>query len=497
MSKELLLLVDSIANEKGVEKTLIFEAVEAALSTAAAKQYRDEEVTMRVQIDRKTGDYETFRYWTVIEDEEEATIFPGKYILLDAARAENPNIEMGDVIEEQMESVALGRIAAQQAKQVILQKVREAERKKVEDLYRSRIGELVSGIVKKVLRDQINFDLGEGAEAVIAREEMIPREMVRIGDRIRGYLYAVHADRHGPSLLVSRTHAQMLVELFKIEVPEIGEQVIEIKAVARDPGARAKIAVKTNDGRIDPIGACVGMRGARVQAVSGELGGERIDIILWDDNPAQLVINAMAPAEVASIVADEALKSMDVAVHQDQLSQAIGRNGQNVRLASELTGWKLNVMGEMEATEKHQIEAQQLKQTFMQELNLDEALAQALIDAGFTTLDEIAFSTHEEMTTIPGYTEETITDLRNRVRDMLLVKELEAQLNAQEPRQDLLALPGMTEEIAYELANSGIVSQENLAEQSVDELTDIGIEPEEAARLIMAARSSGFEEKNQ
>ena len=497
MSKELLLVVDSIANEKGVDKTLIFEAVEAALATASAKQYRDEDVTIRVHIDRKTGDYETFRYWTVIEDEEEATMCPGKYLLLDTARTENPDIEIGDVIEEQVESVALGRIAAQQVKQVILQKVREVERKKIEDRYQSRVGELVSGIVKKVLRDQILLDLGEGAEAVIAREEMIPREMVRIGDRIRGYFYAVRTDKHGPSLLVSRTHPQMLVELFKIEVPEIGEQVIEIKAVARDPGARAKIAVKTNDGRIDPIGACVGMRGARVQAVSGELGGERVDIVLWDDNPAQLVINAMAPAEVASIVADEALKTMDIAVHQDQLAQAIGRNGQNLRLAAELTGWKLNVMGETEAIEKHEAEAQQLRQTFMQELNIDETLAQALIDAGFLTLDEIAFSTPEEMTAIPGYTEEIITDLRNRVRDMLLVKELEAQLNAQEPRQDLLALPGMTEEVAYELANNGIVSQEDLAEQSVDELTDIGIDQEEAARLIMVARASWFEVDNQ
>lgn len=493
MSKEILLIVDSLANEKGVEKELIFEAVEAALATAAAKQYRDEEVSMRVAIDRKTGDYETFRYWTVTEDEEEAVLFPGKFILLKTAQEENPDLSARDVIEEAAESVALGRIAAQQAKQVILQKVREAERKKIEDLYQSRIGELVVGVVKKAARDHIIMDLGDSAEAIIVREEMIPREVVRVGDRLRGYLYAVRSDRRGPSLLLSRTHPQMLVELFRIEVPEIGEQVIEIKAVARDPGSRAKIAVKTNDGRIDPIGACVGMRGARVQAVSGELGGERIDIILWDDNPAQLVLNAMAPAEVASIVADEATRTMDVAVREDQLSQAIGRSGQNIRLASELTSWKLSVMSEADATQKHTAETERLKQTFMQELNIDETLAQSLVEAGFTTLDEIAFSSDQEALAIPGYDEEMANELRNRIRDLLLAKELEEQLNAQEPTQDLLDLPGMTQEIAYQLANHGIVSQENLAEQSVDELNDIGIEEEEGARLIMAARAKWFE----
>ncbi len=493
MNKEILLIVDSLANEKGVDKELIFEAVEIALATAAAKQYRDEEVSMRVTIDRKTGDYETFRYWVVTEDDEEATLFPGKFLLLEAAREENPDMEAGDVIEEAAESVALGRIAAQQAKQVILQKVREAERKKIEDLYQSRIGELLAGVVKKATRDHIIMDLGDSAEAIIVREEMIPREAVRVGDRIRGYLYAVHGDRRGPSLLLSRTHPQMLVELFRIEVPEIGEQVIEIKAVARDPGSRAKIAVKTNDGRIDPVGACVGMRGARVQAVSGELGGERIDIILWDDNPAQLVLNAIAPAEVVSIIADEATKTMDVAVREDQLSQAIGRNGQNIRLASELTGWKLSVMSEADASEKHKVESERVKQTFMQELNLDETLAQALVDAGFNTLDEISFASTQEIAAVPGYDEEMAQELPNRVRDLLLAKELEAQLNAQEPTEDLLNLPGMTTDMAYQLANHGIVSQEDLAEQSVDELTDIGIDEEEGARLIMAARAKWFE----
>jgi N utilization substance protein A len=493
MNKDMLLIVDSLANEKGVDKELIFEAVEAALAAAAAKQYRDEEVSMRVAIDRETGDYETFRYWTVTEDEE-ALMFPGKYLLLEAAHAENPDLEVGDIIEEPAESVALRRMAAQQAKQIILQKIREAERKKIEDLYQSRIGELIAGVVKKVARDHIIIDLGDSAEAIIVREEMIPREVVRLGDRLRGYLYAVHADRRGPSLLLSRTHPQMLVELFKIEVPEIGEQVIEIKAVARDPGSRAKIAVKTNDGRIDPVGACVGMRGSRVQAVSGELGGERIDIVLWDDNPVQLVLNAMAPAEVASIVADEAAKTMDVAVREDQLSQAIGRNGQNIRLATDLTGWKLSVMSEGEAAEKHTAETERFKQLFMKELSIGDSAAEALVEAGFTTLEDISSSSIEELLEIPSYDEETANALRNSVRDLLLTKELEAQLNAQEPTQDLLDLPGMTQDMAYQLANHGIVTQDDLAEQSVDELTDIGVEEQEAARLIMTARAKWFEE---
>jgi len=493
MSKDILMLVDSLANEKGLEKDLVFEAVEAALAAAAAKQYRDEEVSIRVHIDRKTGDYETFRFWTVIDDLEEAEIFPGKYLLLEAAQKENPELNLNDVIEEQAESVSLGRIAAQQAKQVILQKVREAERKKIEDRYQDRVGELVAGVVKKVSRDHIIVDLGDGAEAIITRDDMIPREMVRMGDRLRGYLYAVRADKRGPSLFLSRTHPQMLAELFKIEVPEIGEQVIEIKAVARDPGSRAKIAVKTNDGRIDPIGACVGMRGARVQAVSGELGGERVDIVLWDDNPAQLVLNAMAPAEVVSIMADETTKTMDVAVNQDQLSQAIGRNGQNIRLASELTGWKLSVMSETDAAEKHTAETDRAKEQLILDLNLDEALAQHLVENGFTTLDEIAFASSQELLVIPGYNEEMANELRNRVRDLQLARELEAQLSAQEPAQDLLDVPGMTQELAYELANHGILTQEDLAEQSVDELEEIGVEAEQAAKLIMAARAHWFE----
>src|SRR3990167_3176707 len=355
MNKDILLIVDSMSNERGVSKEVIFGAIEAALAAVTAKRYPGE-VAIRVAIDRNTGDYESFRTWTVvsedIEEREEAGYLPDQHIKMSKAKEVDKELEVGDVIEEPVESVQFGRIAAQQAKQVILQKVREAERAKVATQYDKRVGDLVMGVVKRVTRDYLILDMGDNAEALLMREELIPRESFRMNDRVRVYLHEVRHDRRGPQLMVSRTRPEFLTELFKIEVPEIGEEVIEVKAAARDPGLRAKIAVKTNDGRIDPIGACVGMRGSRVQAVSNELNGERIDIVLWDDNPVQLVINAMAPAEVASIVVDEESHTMDVAVREDQLSLAIGRNGQNVRLASELTGWTLNVMTEADVTAK-------------------------------------------------------------------------------------------------------------------------------------------------
>lgn len=498
MNKDILLIVESLSNEKGVDKSVIFEAVEAALAAVAAKQYLPDIVTTRVEIDRKTGDYETFRAWTVTADNEMYQSNPAQFVLLDKVLEENPELKLaeGDILEEPVESVPLGRIAAQQAKQVIMHKIREIERKKIENKYLKRVGELVTGVVKKVTYDYIILDLGDGAEGFISREEMIPREASHMGDRVRGYLHAVRGDKRGPQLLISRTHPQMLAELFKIEVPEIGEQVIEIKAVARDPGSRAKIAVKTNDGRIDPIGACVGMRGARVQAVSSELGGERIDIILWDDNPVQLVINAMAPAEVASIVADEETKVMDIAVREDQLSLAIGRSGQNVRLASELTGWKLNVMAEAIAAEKYAEETERVTQLLINELELDLPVAQLLVQEGFTSLEELAFSPAEEIMEITGWSEENVADLHNRARDLLLAKALEAQLNVPEPAQDLLNLPGMTSELAHKLAANKIITQEDLAELSIDDLNDIAhLSQEAAAELIMAARAPWFDEQ--
>ncbi|MBA2654248.1 MAG: transcription termination/antitermination protein NusA [Gammaproteobacteria bacterium] len=496
MSKDILLVVDSISNEKGVEKEVIFEAIEAALATVTAKRYPDE-VTIRVAIDRKTGDYESFRYWTVVEEDNEE-FDPSRDLLLSQAKELDSELEVGDVVEEPIESEDFGRIAAQQAKQVIIDKVRKAERKKVVDQYRKRVGDLLTGIVKKVMRDAIILDLGENAEAIILREEMIPREMVRSGDRLRAYLYAVKEDKRGPQLLLSRTRPEMLMELFKIEVPEIAEEVIEIKSAARDPGSRAKIAVKTNDGRIDPIGACVGMRGSRVQAVSGELGGERIDIIMWDDNPPQLVINAMAPSEIASIEVDEETKTMDLAVREDQLSLAIGRSGQNVRLASELTGWTLNVMSESEAQQKTEQESERFKELFMKQLDVDEDIASLLVYEGFTSLEEIAYVPVKELLAIEDFDEDIVNELQNRAKDSLLTKELatEEELSRVEPAADLLEVSGVTRDLAYSLARRGIVTREDLAEQSVDDISDVqGIDEKTAAKIIMSAREHWFTTK--
>lgn len=493
MNREIKLVVGSIADEKGVDKSVIFEAIEQALATVAAKRYA-EDVDIRVSIDQKSGDYDTFRRWTVVPDDAEIEE-PGKQITVSKAREIDSELEAGDVIEEQVESPEFGRIAAQQAKQVITQKVREAERTKVADQFEERIGEIITGVVKKVSRDHILLDLGESAEGIILKEEMIPREAVRINDRLRAYLYEVNRERRGPLLLLSRTRPEMLVELFKIEVPEIAEQVIEIKAAARDPGSRAKIAVKTNDGRIDPQGACIGMRGSRVQAVSGELNGERIDVILWDDNPAQLVINAMAPAEIASIVVDEESHSMDLAVNEDQLSQAIGRNGQNVRLASELSGWTLNVMSVKEAETKSSDESEITKKLFVEQLGVDEDIAKILIDEGFSTIEEVAYVAAEEMEEIEEFDEDIVKELQERARDVLLTKELALEgSSGVKPDQDLLELEGMDKELAYHLAKNGIVTREDLAEKSIDDVIDIeGMDEKRAAQLIMKAREPWFQ----
>lgn len=492
-NREIKLVVGSIADEKGVDKTVIFEAIEQALATVAAKRYA-EDVDIRVSIDQKTGNYETYRCWAVVPDDAEIEE-PGKQITLTKAREIDPDLEVGDVVEEQVESPEFGRIAAQQAKQVITQKVREAERTKVADQFEERIGEIITGVVKKVSRDHILLDLGESAEGIILKEEMIPREAVRVNDRLRAYLYEVNRERRGPLLLLSRTRPEMLVELFKIEVPEIAEQVIEIKAAARDPGSRAKIAVKTNDGRIDPQGACIGMRGSRVQAVSSELNGERIDVILWDDNPAQLVINAMAPAEIASIVVDEESHSMDLAVTEDQLSQAIGRNGQNVRLASELSGWTLNVMSVTEAETKSSDASESTKKLFVEQLGVDEDLAAILIAEGFSTIEEVAYVAADEMEEIEGFDEDIVNELQERARDVLLTKELsQEESGSAKPDQDLLELEGMDKELANRLAKNGIVTREDLAECSIDDVIDIeGIDEERAAQLIMKAREPWFQ----
>lgn len=496
MNKEILLVVEAVSNEKGVDSEVIFQAIEAALEMATKKR-AGFDVDVKVIINRKTGDYSTTRRWLVIEDEQEDELGDDGVAVLPIGQAKerNANIKVGDYLEEPVESVEFGRIAAQKAKQVIVQKVQEAERAQVINAYKERLGQLVTGVVKRVTREFALLELGNNAEAILARSEMIPHEAFRVNDRVRAYLYDVRAEGKGPQMLVSRTCPEMLVELFKIEVPEIGEDVIEVKAAARDPGSRAKIAVKTNDGRIDPIGACVGMRGSRVQAVSSELGGERVDIVLWDDNPAQLVINAMAPAEVASIVVDEDSHTMDVAVKEEQLSQAIGRNGQNVRLASDLTGWRLNVMSEKQAKEKTVAEQQTVLQLFKDKLGVDDDIAEVLVEEGFSTLEEIAYVPIQEMLEIEGFDQELVAILRERAKAELLTKAIaeEQSLGKAEPAQDLLEMEGMSRHLAYLFASHGIITREDLAEQSVDDLLELGeLDEEIAAKLIMIARKPWF-----
>ena len=495
MSKEILLVVESVSNEKGVSEDIIFEALELALATATKKRY-DEGAELRVSIDKTSGEYDTFRYWDVIGDDEEIE-FPEAQLLVSDAKLKNPSLEIGSRYEIPVESVEFGRIAAQTAKQVIVQKVREAERAQVVDAYRSRVGELVNGQVKKVNREAVIVDLGNNAEAILPREVWVPRETFRIGDRLRALLEEVRPEARGPQLALTRTSRAMLIELFKIEVPEIADGVIEILGCARDPGSRAKIAVKTNDGRIDPVGACVGMRGSRVQAVSNELGNERIDIVPWDDNVAQLAINAMAPAEVVSIVVDEETGSMDIAVSEDNLAQAIGRGGQNVKLASELTGWELNIMTEEEAAEKHEAEAGSIIENFMSQLDVDEDVAIVLVEEGFTTLEEVAYVPIEEMIMIEGFDEDIVEELRSRAKNALTTLELasEEELGDSAPAEDLLAMDGMDRRLAYQMAARSIVTMEDLAEQAIDDLMEIeDMTEERAGELIMTARAPWFEE---
>ena len=495
MTKEILLVAEAVSNEKGVSEDIIFEAIELALATATKKRY-DEDSDIHVTIDRKTGDYTTLRRWLVVPDDEMALL--GTQFTTEEAIEQNPSLVPGDIHEEVIENVGFGRIAAQTAKQVIVQRVREAEREQIVDQYRNRVGELVAGTVKKVTRDNIIVDLGNNAEGLLPRGNLVGRETFRINDRLRAILLEISDEVRGPQLILSRSCPQMLIELFRIEVPEIAEGVIQIRSAARDPGSRAKIAVKTNDQRIDPIGACVGMRGSRVQAVSNELDSERVDIILWDDNPAQLVINAMSPAEVESIVVDEDTHTMDVAVSEDNLAQAIGSGGQNVRLASELTGWTINVMSTDEAQEKQEAESGQIIQLFVDRLDVDEEVAEVLVEEGFTTLEEVAYVPLEEMMSIEGFDEEISEELRARAKDALLTLAIasEEQLGSQDPAEDLLEMEGMDRQLAFVLASRGIVTMEDLAEQGVDDLLDIPEMTEErAGALIMTARAPWFAEE--
>src|SRR5690606_17718377 len=478
---------------------IIFEALEAALASATRKRH-GEGIDVRVSINRKTGDYDTWRRWKVFADDSTELEFPDRELRLEDALDISKDAEVGGYVEVPMESVAFGRIAAQTAKQVIVQKVREAERAQVVDEYKGRVGTLVSGIVKRVDRNGVFVDLGSNAEGFIPRDQMIPREPIRSQDRVKAYLQEVRSEPRGPQLFLTRTAPEFLIELFKLEGPEGGQGLSQILGAARDPGVRAKIAVKSNDSRIDPVGACVGMRGSRVQAVSNEIAGERVDIIPYDENPAQFVINAMAPAEVVSIVVDEDSHSMDIAVTEEKLSQAIGRGGQNIRLASELTGWELNVMTEQAAEEKSEGEQRELVEMFKEQLDVDEDVAQILVQEGFSTIEEIAYVPASELNDIEEFDEEIVKELRNRARDVLLTQAIasEEKIHSSEPADDLLQVEGMDEGLALRLASRGIVTREDLAEQAIDDLLEIeGVDAERAGALIMAARKHWFESAGQ
>jgi N utilization substance protein A len=495
MNKEILTVVDAVSNEKGVEKEIIFDALEAALAAATRKRH-GEEWDVRVAINRKTGDYETFRRWKVFADDSNELVNPEAELRLEDALDVSADAEPGGMVEQPMESVAFGRIAAQQAKQVMVQKVREAERAQVVEQYEGRVGQLISGVVKRVDRNGTFVDLGGNAEGFISRSDMIPREALKPQDRVKSFLKEVRSEPRGPQLFLSRTCPEFLIELFKLEVPEVGMGTIDILAAARDPGMRAKIAVRSNEPRIDPVGACVGMRGSRVQAVSNEIAGERVDIIPFDENPAQFVINAMSPAEVLSIVVDEDAHSMDIAVSEDKLSQAIGRGGQNIRLASQLTGWDLNVMTESDAEAKSESESSKLVQMFMKQLDVDQDVAGILVQEGFSTIEELAYVPVSELASIAEFDEEMVKELRNRARDVLLTQAIASEegLEQQMPADDLLALTGMNPDLALGLAQRGIRTREQLAEQSIDDLEGIdGLDEQRAGALIMKAREIWFE----
>ena len=497
MSKEILMVAEAVSNEKGVDRAVIFDAMEQALAMATKKRY-EENANIRVSIDRESGNYESFRWWEVVADDVLAEL--GTQLTTEEAEECDATLQVGDIYEESVDNVEFGRIAAQIAKQVIVQKVKDAERELIIDRFRHRVGELLSGTVKKVTRDHIIVDFGDNAEGILPREELVGREIFRVNDRTRAILQSIREETRGPQLNLSRSVPEMLVQLFQIEVPEISEGIIEIKSAARDPGQRAKIAVKSKDARIDPVGACVGMRGSRVQAVSNELDEERVDIVLWDDNPAQLVINAMAPAEVESLIIDEDAGSMDVAVNEENLAQAIGKGGQNVRLASELTKWTINVMTTEDAAKKQEAESSDVVAILMEALDVDDDVATVLVDEGFTSVEEVAYVPLDEMKAIDGFDEEIAEELRARAKDALLTRALasEEKLTSKEPAEDLLAMDGMTKQLAEQLCAIDVVTMEDLAEQAVDDLLVIdGLDADKAGQLIMTARAPWFEEETE
>jgi transcription termination/antitermination protein NusA len=494
MSREILLLVDALAREKSLPRETIFIALELALASATRKKLPDkflqDEAEVRVEIDRQTGEYNAFRRWTVVPDEEHEE--PARQIAITDAPERGENLQLGDVIEEPIEAVDFGRIGAQAAKQVILQKIRDAEREQILNDFLDRDEQLVTGTIKRIERGNVIVESGR-IEALLPRDQTIPKENLRVGDRVRAYLLKVDRTLRGPQLVLSRITPDFIKVLFELEVPEIEEGLLEIKAAARDPGLRAKIAVKSNDPRIDPIGTCVGMRGSRVQAVTGELAGERVDIILWSADPAQFVINALAPAEVSSIIVDEEKHSMDVVVDEEQLAQAIGRGGQNVRLASELSGWQLNIMTETDAEQKRDSEHGVIQKLFIEKLDVDEEVAQILIDEGFSNLEEVAYVPIAEMLEIEAFDEDTVNELRRRARDAIVTDKIKSEESMETAADDLLAMEGMDEKTANTLASKGVRTMEDLADLAIDELTDMtGMDAERAKALIMTARAPWF-----
>jgi transcription termination/antitermination protein NusA len=489
MTREVLLLVDALAREKNVEKDIVFVALELALASATKKRFH-EDADVRVSIDHQTGDYQSLRRWQVVPDD--AVEDPSRQIALSEAIQRDPEIKPDEFIEEVLEPVEFGRIGAQAAKQVIFQKIRDAEREQILNDFLERKEFMVTGTIKRMERGNAIIESGR-VEAALPRDQMIPKENLRVGDRVRAYLYKIDRNARGPQLILSRTVPEFLIKLFELEVPEIEEGLLEIKVAARDPGSRAKIAVKSNDPRVDPIGTCVGMRGSRVQAVTGELAGERVDIVLWAEDPATFVINALAPAEISSILVDEEKHSMDIVVDEDNLAQAIGRGGQNVRLASELTGWELNIMTMEESQAKNEEEFSVLRQLFMEKLDVDEEVADILVQEGFTTLEEVAYVPINEMLEIDAFDEQTVNELRNRARNALLTEAIVSEEKVEHIAEDLLALEGMDSQTARELAAKGVNTQEDLADLAVDDLVEmVEMDAERARQLIMAARAPWF-----
>ena len=492
MSKEILMLADALAREKNVAKEVVFTALEQAIASATKKRFKGE-ADVRVAIDRGTGEHEAFRRWQVVYEPDLES--EDNQIGITDARDDDPEVQIGDFIEEELEPIEFGRIGAQAAKQTILQKIRDAERDQILNDFLERNEKLINGTVKRVENHRVLIESGR-VEAALPRDQMIPKEMFRVGDRIRAYIHKIDRTQRGPAVIVSRTSPDFIKALFELEVPEIEEGLLEIKSAARDPGVRAKIAVFTSDRRIDPIGTCVGMRGSRVQAVTNELAGERVDIIIWSADPAQFVIGALAPAAVSSIVVDEEKHSMDVVVDEENLAIAIGRGGQNVRLASELTGWEINLMTVEESRKKQETETVAIRGLFMERLDVDEEVADILIAEGFSTLEEVAYVPINEMLEIDSFDEDTVNELRTRARNALLTEAIASEESLGEVSEDLLSLEGMTRELAAKLAKGGVKTRDDLAELAVDELVEIEPMDEAAARvLIMKAREHWFAEE--